>query len=110
MEAGKLNRRITLQKRIQQQDASGQPVDIWEDVAKVWAWPKTQTGMGVTRNAGDVAASLNSYSFRVRYRPSITEDMRILHDGFVFAIHQVQHDIEGRVWTDLVCRTGAANA
>lgn len=107
--AGKLNRRITIQ-RSGGQDAAGQPLDEWVDVAKVWSWPKTQTGMGVTRNAGNVAIALSSYSFRIRYRPAITDDMRVVHDGVVFAIQQVQHDIAGREWTDIVCKAGGANA
>lgn len=110
MDSGKLNRLITIQQRSQEQDAAGQLIDEWVDVAKVWSWPKTQTGMGVTRSAGNVATAISAYSFRIRYRPRITYDMRVVHAGMVFAIQQVQHDIAGRVWTDIVCRLGAANA
>lgn len=108
--AGKLNRRITIQQRSQGQDAAGQLLEDWVDVTKVWSWPKTQTGMGVARNAGNVAATLSAYSFRIRYCPSITDDMRVLYDGMVFSVVQVQHDIAGREWTDIVCRLGVVNA
>lgn len=107
--AGKLNRRIAIQARVQKQDAGGQPLDDWVEAAKVWSWPKTQTGMGVTRNTGNVHGVVSAYSFRIRYRPGITDDMRVIHDGMVFAIQQVQHDVAGREWTDIVCRVGAIN-
>lgn len=107
--AGKLNRRIVIQKRGPGQDAGGQPIDGWVEVAKPWAWIKGQTGMGVGRQTageGTVAASLNAYSFRIRYRSSITDAMRVLYGGQAFDIKHVRHDLAGREWTDLVCEMG----
>lgn len=109
LSAGKLNRRITLQKRTQVQSPSGQIKDEWADVAKVWAWVKTQTGMAVARQSGEsggVAQSLNSYSFRIRYRSGVTDDMRIVYGGMYFDIKQIRHDLAGHVWTDLVAEQG----
>lgn len=107
--AGNLNRRITIQQRGLAQDAAGQPVDAWGDVARPWAWIKGQTGMSAGRDMagqGTVATSINLYSFRIRYRPSITDAMRVLYDGQAFDIKQVRHDLAGRIWTDLVCEQG----
>ncbi|MFT0533932.1 phage head closure protein [Castellaniella hirudinis] len=108
MEAGRLNRKITIQKRTQVQDESGQPKDAWTDVAKLWAWVKTQTGMGSLRNdqAGSVSMSLVAYSFRIRYRPSVTDDMRVVYGGLNFDIKQVRHDLADHDWTDIVCEEG----
>lgn len=107
--AGNLNRRITIQRRGPEQDEAGQPIDGWVEVAKPWAWIKGQTGMGVGRQMageGTVATSLNVYSFRIRYRPAITDAMRVLYDGRVYDIKHVRHDLAGREWTDLVCELG----
>lgn len=109
MQAGKLNRRITVQKRAQGQDDAGQPIDVWVDVAKVWSWVKTQNGMaatGQTASQSGVAMSVNSYSFRVRYRPTVTDDMRVLYGGMAFDVKQVRHDLAGHEWTDIVCEQG----
>lgn len=109
LESGRLNRRITIQQRGPGQDEAGQPIDGWAVVARPWAWIKGQTGMGLGRQmAGDgtVATSLDVYSFRIRYRPSITASMRVHHSGNVYDIKQVRHDLAGREWTDLVCELG----
>lgn len=109
MQAGKLNRRITVQQRTQGQDDAGQPIDAWADVAKVWAWVKTQSGMAVARqtaNQDGVAMSVNSYSFRIRYRPAVTDDMRVVYGGLNFDIKQIRHDLAGHEWTDIVCEAG----
>lgn len=109
LESGRLNRRITIQRRGPEQDEAGQPIDGWVEVGKPWAWIKGQTGMGVGRQLageGTVAASLNVYSFRIRYRPAITDAMRVLYDGRVYDIKHVRHDLAGREWTDLVCELG----
>ena len=109
MQAGNLNRKITIQKRVEGQSSSGQPINTWADVAKVWAWVKTQTGMAVARQTGEsggVAQSLNSYSFRVRFRTDITDGMRIVYGGLYFDIKQVRHDLADHIWTDLVAEQG----
>ncbi|MGG4604304.1 phage head closure protein [Paenalcaligenes sp. Me131] len=104
--AGNLNRRIVIRHKDAGQDETGQPTGKGAIVAKPWAWIKTQTGMGVTRNAGNVSASIDAYSFRIRYRKGITDAMCIECDGMVFDIKQVRHDVANKVWTDLVCRQG----
>jgi len=107
--AGKLNRRITLQQRTKVQDSAGQEIDEWTEVVRVWAWVKTQNGMAVARQTGTsdgVAMSVNSYSFRIRYRPSVTDDMRVVYGGLNFDIKQVRHDLAGHEWTDIVCEQG----
>lgn len=108
METGSLNRKITIQQRTHAQDAAGQPIETWIDVAKPWAWVKTQTGMGSLRNdqAGSVSISLVAYSFRIWYRPSITDDMRVVYGGMNFDIKQVRHDLAGHEWTDIVAEQG----
>lgn len=112
MQAGELNRRILIQKRTQEQDSTGQVTDVWKDVGKFWAWIKTQSGMATTRQSvtqDGVAMSLNAYSFRIRYQPTITDDMRVVYGGMNFDIKHVRHDLAGHIWTDIVCEQGGSD-
>ncbi|MCR4158819.1 phage head closure protein [Kerstersia gyiorum] len=113
MQAGSLNRRIVIQRRTQGQDDAGQPIDTWEDFAKPWSWIKTQSGVSASKSLTEaqdgVARSIVAYSFRIRYRPSVTDDMRVVYGGMIFAIKQVRHDLAEHIWTDLVCEEGGAD-
>ena len=110
MRSGPLTRQIVIEQRASGLDAAGQPNGAWETFATVYADVKGATGMGSIRQAGivggDVAASMNSYSFRVHYRTDITDAMRVNMGGTYFDIKQVRHDHARRVWTDLVCEEG----
>lgn len=109
MKAGDLNRLITIQAKQSGADAAGQPVDIWTDVAQVWANIKGETGMASIRKTlprDGVAMSLDAYSFRIRFLTGIVAGMRVLYEGATFDILQVRMDYAGRVWTDLVCEAG----
>lgn len=107
--AGALNRRVTIQKRVQGQDDWGQPIDTWQDVATVWANIAGQTGLGtITRMQDNVTASVDRYSIRIRFREDVTFGMRVLGDGRIFDIRQVRMDFAGRDYTDLVCELGGS--
>lgn len=78
--------------------------------APIWANAMGASGMASIRQSSSqdgVARSLNSYSFRIRYRPAVTADMRLVCGGEIFDIKQVRHDLAERLWTDLVCEQGA---
>ena len=105
--AGDLNRQITIQRRSAGVDEIGQPVDTWVDVVTVWANIKGQTGMGtITRMQDNVPASVERYSIRIRYREGINAGMRVVAGSQVFDIRQIRMDFAGRVWTDLICELG----
>lgn len=109
MRAGDFNRSITIQAKQAAQDAAGQPVNTWVDVATVWANVKGETGMASIRKTlprDGVAMSLDAYSFRIRFMDGLAAGMRVLYQGTAFDILQVRMDYAGRVWTDLVCETG----
>lgn len=107
--AGDLNRQIIIQRRVPGETPEGQPVDVWVDVATVWASIRGQTGMGsITGLQDDVAASIERYSYRIRYRTGIDAGMRIYEvaTGDVADIRQVRMDRAHREWTDLVTEVG----
>lgn len=109
LDAGQLNRRITIERRTAGQDAAGQPLTTWETVAQVWANFRAPSGAAsAERLAADREASLTTYSVRIRYRTDITAGMRVTEAGAVYDINQVIPDAAGRVHTDLVCTVGGA--
>ncbi|TAA12475.1 head-tail adaptor protein [Pseudoxanthomonas winnipegensis] len=108
--AGELNRRITIQARGTGTDDAGQPLDTWTDLHVLWANIRGQTGMGsITGLQDNVPASIERYSFRIRFREGITDAMRVLYKGVAFDIRQVRMDFDRREWTDLVCEQGGTN-
>ena len=107
--AGKLNRRITIQQLAAGQDAAGQPVQTWVDVATVCANVAGATGLATIKNTGDVSAAIKRYSIRIRFREGLDEGMRVLLGAVPFDIREVRMDYAGREWTDLVCEQGGSN-
>ena len=106
MEAGKLNRRITIQQRQAGYDEAGQPVQTWADVVSVWANVAGNTGLTTIKNASDVTAAIKRYSIRIRFREGLNEGMRVLLGTVPFDVKEVRMDYAGREWTDLVCEQG----
>lgn len=82
IDAGRLNRRVTLQRRAT--DASGDPQkDQWEDVATVW---------GEIANAGSreyweahATHGMLTHKITIRYRPDVGADLRIRYGERTFA-------------------------
>lgn len=108
LDAGRMNRRVVIERRGAGEDAAGQPVESWEPVASVYADIRAPSGLSGARDMqGDIAASLARYSVRIRFRDDIDTTMRIRTQGQVFDIKQVRPDYAGRVYTDLICEVGA---
>lgn len=106
MNAGKLNRRVTIQKLTTTLDEYNEPTGTkWLDVATVWADIKMLSGLETVKANADV--SVVKASIRIRYRTDITAGMRALCDGLVYDIRAVMPDVAGRVYTDLACEQGA---
>lgn len=108
--AGEYTRKITIQRRVPGKGPTGQPLDTWEEVHKLWSKPRTETGMATIRQEGlnhGIMTTPTRYSFRVRYRTDLDVNMRIVHRGRVYDILRIQTDEAGREWTDIVAELGA---
>ena len=101
MQAGRLNRRVTLQSPSQSVDEIGQPIPGWTDVATVWGDVRLRSGLESVK-AGTVVSTVQA-SVRIRYRTGITAGMRLLVDSVAYGIVAVQPDVGGREYVDLVC-------
>lgn len=117
LNAGELNRRVSIRKRAVGRYPDGQPKDDWEYVARgLWAAIRGRSGMSTIVAAnGDVPLSVTAYSVRIRYRLGLDASMQLLEHGpdgepdesAPFDIKAVQYDKDRREWTDLVCEQGA---
>jgi SPP1 family predicted phage head-tail adaptor len=102
MQAGKLNRRITIQRQSIEQDEVGQPEPVWIDVAAdIWAGIAHKTGLQTLSGSAEV--SVVQASIRVRYRVDLAAGMRVLHGETVYKVAAVLPDEEAREHVDLVC-------
>lgn len=105
MQAGRLNRRCTLQAPGTTQDELGQPIPGWTDVATVWADIRMKSGLEAIKAGASV--SVVQASIRVRYRAGITAGMRVVHNLQAYNIVAVMPDVGGREFVDLVAEVVA---
>ncbi|MFT3815442.1 MAG: phage head closure protein [Acidovorax sp.] len=102
MQAGKLNKRVTIQQKGAATNSWGEPLpDAWEEVAKVWARILHQSGMASIK--ADAQTSVVKASVRVRYRTDLLAGMRVLHGTTVYLVRAVLPDEVRREHVDLVC-------
>lgn len=101
MRSGLLNRRVTIQKLAVGQDAIGQPVTTWTDLATVWASVVYLQGLETIK--GDADTSVKKASIRIRRRTDVTAAMRVLLGATVFEIKAALPDEQDRERTDLAC-------
>lgn len=84
MDAGKLSKRITIQRREKTRNPSGQTVGMWKDVCTVWADVQCTDSKTVDSNGAIQHEGL--YRFHIRWRSGITAEMRVLWQGRVFSL------------------------
>lgn len=101
MQAGRLNRRVTLQAPGTAEDELGQPIPGWTDVATLWADIRMKSGLESIKAGAPV--SVVQASIRVRYRAGITAGMRVVHNLVAYEIKAVMPDVSGREFLDLAC-------
>lgn len=101
MQAGKLNRRVTVKELSDTQDAAGQPVQTWADVATVWAHIRHLSGVESIK--ADADTSVVKASIRIRRMTGIDAGMRVYHGATVYEIKAVLPDEESRERLDMAC-------
>lgn len=96
-----LNRKVSIRQRGTAQDAAGQPVETWTEIAAPWANIRQRSGAEALR--GDRDVSIVQTSIRIRRRTDVTAAMRVYHGTTVYEIKAVLDDAANRETTDLVC-------
>ncbi|MEW8997903.1 MAG: phage head closure protein [Thermoanaerobacter sp.] len=89
MNPGLLRHRITLQKFMVITDPDGFTTQQWQDVATVWAAIENLHGREYWE-AATVQAE-NTVKFTIRYRPDVTNDMRIVFRGQMYEITAIDN-------------------
>jgi SPP1 family predicted phage head-tail adaptor len=89
MNPGLLRHRITLQKFMVITDPDGFTTQQWQDVATVWAAIENLHGREYWE-AATVQAE-NTVKFTIRYRPDVTNDMRIVFRGQTYEITAIDN-------------------
>lgn len=102
MPAGKYDTRLILQAPGTTQDAIGQPVSGWAEVARLWADVRYSNGMQAIK--ADADTSKAKASIRIRTRSGLTKAHRLVEvvTGTVYTISALLPDRRaGHI--DLVC-------
>ena len=103
MKAGKKDRLITIQEPNESQDAVGQAVPAWADLATdpdVWAAKMDQKGREFFSSHQIVAEQATV--FRIYYRDDLTRKMRVVYNGLNWDIHAIV-EFARRQGLDLYC-------
>lgn len=105
MDAGQLDRRITLQRMTEIDDGYATSPSTWETLATVWA--QLMPLSSVERAAAGENAAFGKATFRIR-RDSSWSDLnatdRVQYDGRSFNILGVREDGRGFYMVDCVAR------
>jgi SPP1 family predicted phage head-tail adaptor len=84
MNAGQLNRRLQFQEAQQVKDETGELVNTWLPVAKVWASMVPMTGTVLFRAQQFEAKSTRAFEIRWRKWVTPRESLRFLFEGQPF--------------------------
>lgn len=88
--AGRLDRRITIQRATTAADGYGTPIETWEDVACTnAALQYAATGSGESQHDAVHLATTNVV-FTIRWRPGILHTDRILYDEKYYDITRIE--------------------
>jgi len=111
LNAGRLNRFISITRPAAGKDAAGQPLTTFGPVCTTWADIKAPSGSAAAEHvAANRQVSPATYSMRIRWRTGLLPSMRVTErvEGVdvVYTIAQVLPDVAGREYVDLVCVAG----
>lgn len=106
MQAGKLNKRIMLQKPVKTQSpVTGAVVNGWADVDELWANVADLSARDFV--AAQAWQSEVTTRITIRWRDDVTDKHRILYRGRVYDIQGVlEDDKSGREYLTLPCSRG----
>lgn len=111
---GRLDKRVSIQRRSATLDSYGQELDSWTTIAQVWAQVKPLSGKERVRNAAMVVESLLTHTVTVRYSASLMPPLeadawRILYGTRIFNITASRDVDEDRRFIEFDCSEGSIN-
>lgn len=84
MRSGRLDRRLTLQRRTLTENDYGEPVETWTTLATVWA--EKIPVRGAERYASMQTVAEVEERFKIRYRKGLTPLDRVVCDGITYDV------------------------
>ena len=87
MNAGKLDQRVTVERFTSTQDELGQPIETWAPLFTCWAAVEPLTGREYL--AAQAAVSEVTARIRMRFRPWMTAQDRVIHNGTIYQIESL---------------------
>lgn len=99
--AGKLDKRITLQSAAESRDAHGQPIETWSDVATVWAAVEPLRGREFF--AARQFSAETTHKVTMRNRTGVSPKWRVLLGVRTFRIESVINPLERSESLELMC-------
>ena len=76
-----LDRLVTIQQLSTTEDAFGDDVQTWVDVAEVFTRVMPRSAQEQFRNDANITVASTTTVFRIRYRDDLDEAMRVVYDG-----------------------------
>ncbi len=87
MNAGKLDQRVTVERFTSTVDDWGTPIESWAPLFTCWA--SVEPLVGREYIAAQAAQSEVTARIRMRYRPGLTSQDRVIHEGTTYGIESV---------------------
>ncbi len=84
MKAGDLDQRVTVERYTSTEDELGQPIQSWAPLFTCWAAVEPLTGREYL--AAQAAVSEVTARIRMRFRPWMTAEDRVIHNGTTYNI------------------------
>ena len=84
MNAGKLDQRVTVERYTSTEDELGQPIQSWAPLFTCWAAVEPLVGREYL--AAQAAVSEVTARIRMRFRPWMTAQDRVIHNGTTYNI------------------------
>ena len=98
MRAGKLDRRVTIERAALTTNDFGEVVEAWQCVATVWA--QQRPNRGGERFAAQQTVGGKVLTFHIRYRSDLTTRDRLIYDGLTYNILDIR-EIGRRVVSEI---------
>lgn len=105
LRAGTLSSKVSIQQPVTAQDALGQPIQAWVEVAKVWANIADISGREFIAS-GAMQHTVQT-KITIRYRAGIVPAMRVVHQADSYNIEAVL--TQGSLSLLLMCSRGAVD-
>ena len=102
MKAGQLDQRVTVERYTSTEDELGQPIEAWAPLFTCWAAVEPLTGREYL--AAQAAVSEVTAKIRMRFRPWMTAEDRVIHNGTTYGIESLVDVRSGNRELVLMCK------